>query len=431
MNPNSAIIFRHLSQPFPPPDSQAQTASDFLRTTFRIRSKVRAWKPTGSSFREAPHTGTHKHFLTRVKFNNTMPKKAAGTFRSNFLNQTPRDSKVSCSPTEDQTWDSTQSKNPETPGTLRNRPVPWHLLNLPPLEPLGPGSARALQPSKGDPKIGGPGAGEALTAPLTQHPADLLFEVAASLQWGKRGSEGGRRAAAAVGIGFHEEDVPAVLLEPPAGREGWVPPGVQAHGEQGVLLQAPSFYRPHLVHLHQIGRRVPELVGAGRRGPGGQGPVGSGRRVLGGRWVLGVLSPCPCPCPCLARCLPVECPLLPPRRVHLSLDHHRGAPGQLLHRAHAGRRRVAHRGPHGSRPLGRRPRRQGRGPQQQQQRQQQRQQRRRAAGGPGMRGAGAGTQRAARGASPSHGVRCVRAPVGADSAWLAPAASPCLPPLLP
>lgn len=243
-----------------------------------------------------------------------------------------------------------------------------------PLAPAKPPSSRTPRTWKrprpaaveGGPQDRPGGAGEALTAPLTQHPADLLFEVAASLQWGERGSEGGRRAAAAVGIGFHEEDVPAVLLEPPAGREGCVSPGVQAHGEQGVLLQAPSFYRPHLVHLHQIGRRVLELVGARRRGPSGQGPVGSGRRVLGGRWVLGVLSPCPC----LARCLPVECPLLPPRRVHLSLDHHRGAPGQLLHRAHAGRRRVAHRGPHGSRPLGRRPRRQGRGPQQQQQRRQ-------------------------------------------------------------
>lgn len=245
--------------------------------------------------------------------------------------------------------------------------------------------------------------GEELTAPLAQHPADLLLEVPARLERGERCSESGRRPAAAVGIGLHEEDVPAVLLEPPAGRERGVAPGPQAHGEQRVLLQAPGFDRPHLVHLHQIGRLVPGLAGAGRqgRGPGGHGPVGGGQRVPGGRLAL------TSPRPCLARRrLPVECPLLPPRWLHLSLDHHRGALSQLLHRAHAGRGRVAHRGPRGSRLVaGGRPRRQGRGAQQQQRQQR----RRRAGGGAGARGPRAGTPGAARGASPSHGARCVRA----------------------
>ncbi|XP_055426019.1 protein PRRC2A-like [Bubalus kerabau] len=231
---------------------------------------------------------------------------------------------------------------------------------------------------------------EELTAPLAQHPADLLLEVPARLERGEGGSEGGGRAAAAVGLGLHEEDVPAVLLEAPAGGEGGVAPGAQAHGEQRVLLQAPGFRRPHLVHLHQIGRLGSGLGGAGSGGggPGGHGPVGR-RRALAS------------PRPCLARGrrrLPVECPLLPPpRRVQLSLDNHRGALNQLLHRAHAGRGRVAHRGPRGSRLVaGGRPRRQGRGPQQQQQ--QQRRRRRRAGGGAGPPGA-------ARGASPAHGAR--------------------------
>ncbi|CAN0472165.1 unnamed protein product, partial [Rangifer tarandus platyrhynchus] len=234
-----------------------------------------------------------------------------------------------------------------------------------------------------------------LTAPLAQHPADLLLEVPARLERGEGGSKGGGRAAAAVGLGLHEEDVPAVLLEAPAGGEGGVAPGAQAHGEERVLLQAPGFRRPHLVHLHQIGRLGSGLGGAGlgAGGPGGHGPVGR-RRALAS------------PRPCLARGrrrrrrrLPVECPLLPPpRRVQLSLDHHRGALSQLLHRAHAGRGRVAHRGPRGSRLVaGGRPRRQGRGPQQQQRRQQQRRRRRRAGGGAGPPGA-------ARGASPAHGA---------------------------
>ncbi|XP_043310259.1 lysine-specific demethylase 6B-like [Cervus canadensis] len=60
---------------------------------------------------------------------------------------------------------------------------------------------------------------EELTAPPAQHPADLLLEVPARLERGEGGSEGGGRAAAAVGLGLHEEDVPAVLLEAPAGGE--------------------------------------------------------------------------------------------------------------------------------------------------------------------------------------------------------------------